>query len=723
MKRIIATILATAGILGTAAPALAHTARPIGTVYLRNAPSTDAGVIAALPEDQSATVLSHEGQWLKVRTAGGMEGYMADWVTRMLFDDETAYVTVDTDVLNVRSQPGLDGAVLGQVSQGGRYHVLEGLGGWYKVEVPGIGAGWVTGDFISMAGSDPITAPVTPPPATQPPSTPPPDQPVEQAPRQGLAKQATPVVTTYMYTGRGKDYDRVAAIKPGQVLTYQDSMEGWIKVGDVAGNAGWVEGSKLSLSDRNIDFAHRAAYGVQENDWRMQFMRIREVVPGGTGLMLRTGPSATASGIGGLSQGDRMRLLYIDSGEYVKVELANGTQGWVSRNWLKPVAGLVLPTESVRLQQVAPGFLRLELTGQAAQAEVKSWGNFLQLSLADNPTRLAGLVVQEYGAVEMTMDRNSLTAHFTTPVQYRVVEQTADRTVVEIRPVVTGVEAIAGASGQTYRIHIDGQTAPAARRDADSVVLNLPGALLQSGAAVPAGISLPQGATGLTARVVSGRSFALKRGDGYVDLVLFQSGLAGKTIVVDAGHGGTEAGARGPGGLQEEDFNLAVALKLQDWLQKAGAKVIMTRTGDTRCASPAELAQVPWAQQLRYDLNCRAETANRNAADLFVSIHANANPSSAMHGTTTYFASENFNAGQSKALAGYVQQQLVQYLGTLNVGVKDEDFYVVKYTDAPAILVETGFLTNLQEESWMKTDGFKAKAAEAIFRGITQFFK
>jgi N-acetylmuramoyl-L-alanine amidase len=108
---------------------------------------------------------------------------------------------------------------------------------------------------------------------------------------------------------------------------------------------------------------------------------------------------------------------------------------------------------------------------------------------------------------------------------------------------------------------------------------------------------------------------------------------------------------------------------------------------------------------------------------MFVSIHGNANPSRAEQGSETYYAAENFNVAQSRELAQLVQAQLPPALDTRNRGVKVMDFYVVKYTEAPAVLVETAFLSNPWEEKMLKRDDYRAKAATAIFRGIQGYWR
>ncbi|WP_018923086.1 N-acetylmuramoyl-L-alanine amidase [Salsuginibacillus kocurii] len=194
---------------------------------------------------------------------------------------------------------------------------------------------------------------------------------------------------------------------------------------------------------------------------------------------------------------------------------------------------------------------------------------------------------------------------------------------------------------------------------------------------------------------------------GFVSLSYLRSAngsLAGKTIVVDPGHGGHDPGA-GAFGIQEKDVVLDTGNYLRPMLEDAGANVIMTRSTDTFVT-----------------LNERANIANRQNADAFISIHANAAGSSAAHGTETYWDNSNASAG-SQALAASIQRELVAELGTLDRGVKQAGFSVIRRSQMPSVLVELGFVTNQNEANRLNSSGFQQRAAEAITRGTINHFE
>jgi N-acetylmuramoyl-L-alanine amidase len=220
-----------------------------------------------------------------------------------------------------------------------------------------------------------------------------------------------------------------------------------------------------------------------------------------------------------------------------------------------------------------------------------------------------------------------------------------------------------------------------------------------------------------------------------------QLGLGVARIVLDAGHGGHDPGAKARG-IEEADLVLDVALRLETLLKDAGVEVIMTRRTDTFIA-----------------LEERTAIANRANADLFLSIHANASTSELAHGVETYFL--NFapnsqaeaiaareNAGGSRTMrnlpdivraialnnkidesrdfASTVQNSLYTRLqksnrNLRNLGVKQAPFMVLVGATMPSILAEISFITNRQEAALLKTDKYKEEIAEALLAGIIRY--
>lgn len=203
-------------------------------------------------------------------------------------------------------------------------------------------------------------------------------------------------------------------------------------------------------------------------------------------------------------------------------------------------------------------------------------------------------------------------------------------------------------------------------------------------------------------------------------------------VFIDPGHGGRYNHARA-NGVYEKTANLLIALELRNQLQAAGHTVGMSRTGDTS----VELRDVPtwnWSDSTgwhfqpdgeRYgdppkdDLQGRVNKANEFGADLFISIHNNGGPTSA-RGTETYAWEEDVLGRQ---LAAKVQSAVVAAVGTRNRGAMDTGFYVIRWSNAPSILVECAFVSNPYDAALLKSAFYRARFAKGIANGVAAFLK
>lgn len=192
-----------------------------------------------------------------------------------------------------------------------------------------------------------------------------------------------------------------------------------------------------------------------------------------------------------------------------------------------------------------------------------------------------------------------------------------------------------------------------------------------------------------------------KPGDNNVLLAVSKAPLKKKLVVIDAGHGDQDPGAKSVTGKYEKNFNLAMATKVAALLrQEPTIEVQMTRSDDTFVT-----------------LDNRAAFANNLKADVFVSIHGNSYTSSS-NGTQTYY----YNS-YSKAFADIMHKHLVAATGFRDDKVRKEDFRVVKKTNMPAVLLEIGYLSNRTEEAQMFTPAFQDRVAAGIVAGIKEYLK
>jgi N-acetylmuramoyl-L-alanine amidase len=192
---------------------------------------------------------------------------------------------------------------------------------------------------------------------------------------------------------------------------------------------------------------------------------------------------------------------------------------------------------------------------------------------------------------------------------------------------------------------------------------------------------------------------ALRRGGAYLPSKPQPMRLSG-TVVIDAGHGGDDPGATSVNGFYEKTVNLSVARKVAARLRERGLRVVMTRDSDRSV-----------------ELEERAQIANQNRADLFVSIHADSSLTRTNTGYSVYVARQASYGSQKVARAIARQMQMVSPDGN---GVKQADYRVLVKTQMPAVLVEIGYISNRGEASMIATDSFQNRIADAICDGICE---
>lgn len=180
------------------------------------------------------------------------------------------------------------------------------------------------------------------------------------------------------------------------------------------------------------------------------------------------------------------------------------------------------------------------------------------------------------------------------------------------------------------------------------------------------------------------------------------SQYVGRTVVIDAGHGGKDPGAISYLGYYEKEVNLKVAQKVAWRLKQLGIRVIMTRNDD-----------------FYPELNDRAEIANRANADLFVSIHHNSNRNRIHRGYTVYIAPD---ASDTSRRTGRLIEKAMANTGLSSNGMRTNDYRVLMRTQCPAVLVECGYLSNPSEAAILYDGDFQNRIANAIVEGIQKSF-
>jgi len=222
-----------------------------------------------------------------------------------------------------------------------------------------------------------------------------------------------------------------------------------------------------------------------------------------------------------------------------------------------------------------------------------------------------------------------------------------------------------------------------------------------------------------------------------------QLGLGIERIVIDPGHGGNDPGCIGKNGLQEKQVVLDVCQRLQKLLsQNSSWQVVLTRESD-----------------ILIPVENRTVIANQKQGDIFISVHANANPSKKRSGVETFYLNfsqdpsvnaiaarenatstknisqmkeiikkivQNSKIVESKELAEKIQKNLVKnlsqkYKNVKDLGVKGGPFWVLIGGEMPSVLVEISHLSNPQEEARLKTSAYRQLIAQGIYQGILDY--
>jgi N-acetylmuramoyl-L-alanine amidase len=218
-----------------------------------------------------------------------------------------------------------------------------------------------------------------------------------------------------------------------------------------------------------------------------------------------------------------------------------------------------------------------------------------------------------------------------------------------------------------------------------------------------------------------------------------------RRIVIDPGHGGKDPGTVGSHGIEEKTINLQVAQELAEVLRDTyNYEVLLTRMDDTFMP-----------------LEERSRLANAQNADLFISIHCNASLSAKLKGFEVYFVSEKAsdphadavarlenaslalegkpvptprqvaavlrslvktaNLNEASALGSLIDKHLGERLSEPSLGVKQAAFYVLRGAEMPAVLIETGFLSNAEEERLLQDPPFRQKLIAGIAAGVAAY--
>ena len=189
-----------------------------------------------------------------------------------------------------------------------------------------------------------------------------------------------------------------------------------------------------------------------------------------------------------------------------------------------------------------------------------------------------------------------------------------------------------------------------------------------------------------------------------------------KCVVIDAGHGGNDPGKIGVDDSREKDLNLVIADKVKRILEQQDIDVIMTRETDTG------LYEEDASNKKVQDLKKRVSIINENQPDCVISIHQNSFPDASVSGPQVFYFEQS---AESSVIASVMQDTLNNSLNPPKPRVckSNNDYYILKKTPTPIIIVECGFLSNETEAALLVTDAYQEKLARAVYLGAITYLE
>ena len=185
------------------------------------------------------------------------------------------------------------------------------------------------------------------------------------------------------------------------------------------------------------------------------------------------------------------------------------------------------------------------------------------------------------------------------------------------------------------------------------------------------------------------------------------------TVIIDAGHGGKDPGKVGTAGTLEKDINLKIALYLKEILESQDMNVIMTRNKDMDLSTTSSNRKIS-------DMKERLALIQKIDADLVISIHQNSYTSPEVYGAQCFYRT---NSLDGKELASTLQNQIITSTNQTKIRTikNNNDYYLLKHSPIPTVIVECGFLSNPEEEKLLLTKEYQRKMAWAIHLGVLQY--
>ncbi|MEW9049506.1 MAG: SH3 domain-containing protein [Neobacillus sp.] len=538
--------------------------------------------------------------------------------------------------------------------------------------------------------------------------------------------------TVNIRSGPGLSYKLVSQVKKGEEFKLLKEQGDWIEIELSIGKTGWVADWLVTKTGSATASGTSMKATAEANTDQ---------------LRVRSGPGTNFRIIGNLNKGQAITVL-AENENWLKIEASFG-EGWVSKQYVdlksttkttgtkldnststetgkvtallnvrdKPstsssVIGKVANGTSVKIYSKQNNWLEIEFNGQRAWVSADYVQTGETTSQASGGSGPIGTVTASNLSVRTNPSLNSSVIGSIQQGQtFTIVEEKNNWVKIEYKPGTFGWAA-------GWYFSKDQSKSTAVPNNSKITILHN-GTNIRSSADVQASVLL---------RANEGESFAIKsvKNDWYE--VTLANGVSGyvagwivttntsstridkqgagsylkyKTIVIDPGHGGIDNGATGVNGTLEKELTLRTAKLLSDKLKAAGATVFLTRSNDSFLPLPS-----------------RVRIASIHQADAFISLHYDSNLDRSVRGMTGYYYYSH-----QKQLAEYVYNAANAQTKLKSRGVRQGNYHVIRENRQPSVLMELGYLSNIDEEMMMKTGQFQENAATGLFNGLARYFK
>jgi N-acetylmuramoyl-L-alanine amidase len=670
---------------------------------VRARPDTNSQVLGTVTQGTSLTLLGFQNNWAKI-SFQGKEGWIAGWLIDIDLRSAGVIAKVTHTDVNLRQGPGTEYGVKGMTQKGNVYPAEAKRGMWIRVSLPGGEAAWISEGLVLLQ-VDASTATSPPPPVTYEGDL------VVYPTKDRVNVTQSPVVGS----------TAVGRLNRGESAKLIDSVNGWLVVELTGGTRGWVNGAEARVATSKDP---TVSLSVSGSTWTIG--KYPTVTVTASDVNFRSGAGTSYPVIGMLQKGNVLRVVE-KQGDWIKAVSPNGVTGWVA-GWLTSGISGAGASQFAVTAEAGKTARTLTVTGPFDSAVVipSSDGKSVLVSTSTFLNADASLPVNSYEFGTLKVSGSDVTLSYQGEASYFVKTNVAGKVVLEFRPSVTSVDLKANGAGDILTINTVGYAEPSVVRNGNSVKVSLPGASY-TGSVVSAqgqlvkAVAVQSGSssTDVVLTIDQNTPYLIKKVGNSIEAHIGVPGLTGKRIVVDPGHETDDPGAIGPTGLSERNVNWEIAQRLVNLLRAAGADAVLTRSG---LYSPSEAPSDWTPRPHEYSGSLAKRAAWSIGADLFISIHNDSNADRNVCGTAVYVCDGMLNSAESRRFANLVLEDLTAAIGTQSHGVKSSELYVVRESSSPAVLIETMFISNPREESYLRLPATWDKAAAGILKAVQRYF-